>query len=99
MISIRCWNVLAGRIFAVRRIAEAPISLAATICLSRVMKSFLSSGRSVSPATSSSIASLPPNQRPVTTEMHGAPAATYCGDDLGDRPLAHQLGAVAVLSA
>src|SRR5581483_4403192 len=59
------------------RIAEAPISLAATICFSRVMKSFLSRGRSVRPATSSSIASLPPNHRPVTTEMHGAPTDTY----------------------
>ena len=59
------------------RTAEAPSSLAATICFSRVMKSFFSSGRSVSPATSVSIASSPPNQRPVTTEMHGAPTATY----------------------
>ena len=59
------------------RIAEAPISLAATICFSRVMKSFLSSGRSVRAATSRSMSSSPPNQRPVTTEMQGAPAATY----------------------
>ena len=59
------------------RTAEAPSSLAATICFSRVMKSFLSSGRSVRPATSLSMSSLPPNQRPVTTEMHGAPTATY----------------------
>ena len=62
---------------AVRRIAEAPISLAATSCFSRVMKSFLSSGRSVNEATSRSMSSLPPNLLPVTTEMHGAPTATY----------------------
>src|SRR5277367_5006728 len=62
---------------AVSRIAEAPISLAATICFSRVTKSFLSIGRSVSSTTSRSIWSSPPNQRPVTTDRHGAPAATY----------------------
>ena len=71
------WNVDFGRIRAVSSTAEAPISLARIICFSRVMKSFWSSGRSVSPATSISICSTPPNHRPVTTEMHGAPAATY----------------------
>jgi hypothetical protein len=77
IVSIRLWNADFGRIRAVRRIAEAPISLALTTWLSRVMKSFLRSGRSVSSATSASMSSVPPNHFPVTTEMHGAPAAVY----------------------
>ena len=76
MVSISFWNDDFGRIRAVSRIADAPASFAATIWLSRVMKSFLRIGSEVRPTTSPSIASSPPNQRPVTTEMHGAPAAT-----------------------
>ena len=76
--SIRLWNADLGRILAVSRIADAPISLDLTIWLSRVMKSLRSRGRSVSSATSVSIDSVPPNHLPVTTEMQGAPTARYC---------------------
>ena len=52
---MRLWKEDLGRIRAVRRIADAPICFALTIWLSRVMKSFLRIGRSVSSATSRSI--------------------------------------------
>ena len=55
VLSISFGSAVFGRICAVSRIADAPISLAASIWRSRVMKSFFRSGRAVSSATSSSI--------------------------------------------
>src|SRR5438874_3193041 len=77
VISISFGSADFGSSCAVSRTADAPSSFAATSWLSRVRKSFWRSGRSVSDAASRSISSSPPNQRPVTTEMQGAPAATY----------------------
>ena len=83
VMSISFGSEVFGRICAVSRIAEAPISTASAICFSRVMKSFFRSGSFVSSATSRSIWSSPPNQRPVTTEMQGAPAAVYSATSSG----------------
>ena len=83
-----------GRICAVSRIADAPISLAAAICFSRVMKSFFSSGRSVSSGDVEQHLVVAAEPAAGDDRDAGGAGGHVLGDDLGDRPLAHQLDAV-----